>query len=106
MTSKKPLVSIARNKSIALAVNLCLDQLELPNLTGKTVLLKPNVGRVVDPNLAINTNPKVVSAVFDYLRDRYESNYLIGDSPIINTVVSTISTINNLFALGEIEAVV
>ncbi len=84
MTSKKPLVSIARNKSIALAVNLCLDQLELPNLTGKTVLLKPNVGREADPNLAINTNPKVVSAVFDYLRDRYESNYLIGDSPIIN----------------------
>ncbi len=82
---KKPIVSVARNEDITLAVKTSLDAIRLPDLTGKTVLLKPNVGREVDPKLAINTNPEVVKAVFHYLKDRYESNYLIGDSPIINT---------------------
>ena len=82
---KKPIVSVARNIDISKAVHVALDKIEIPNLSGKTVLLKPNVGREVDPKLGINTNPEVVEAIFNYLRDRYEANYLIGDSPIINT---------------------
>ena len=82
---KDLVVSIARNENIALAVNSCLDRLEIPDLTGKTVLLKPNVGRVVGPKQAVNTNPEVVSAVFHYLKEKFEADYLIGDSPIINT---------------------
>ena len=82
---KKPIVSVARNIDISKAVHLALDKIEIPNLSGKTVLLKPNVGREVDPKLGINTNPDVVEATFNYLRDRYEANFLIGDSPIINT---------------------
>lgn len=82
---KKPIVSVARNEDIASAVNSCLDQLEIPNLTGKTVLLKPNVGREEKHCLGINTNPKVVGAIFSYLKKRFKANYLIGDSPIINT---------------------
>jgi len=81
----KPIVSVAHNKNIALAVKSCLNQLKIPDLTGKTVLLKPNVGREVDPYLGINTNPEVVSAVFNYLREKFKARYLIGDSPIINT---------------------
>jgi len=82
---KKPIVSVARNRDISKAVHVALDKIEIPNLSGKTVLLKPNVGREADPKLGINTNPDVVEAIFNYLRDRYEANYLIGDSPIINT---------------------
>ncbi|MHA1439641.1 MAG: DUF362 domain-containing protein [Promethearchaeota archaeon] len=82
---KKPIVSVARNEKITDAVISALDQLEIPNLSGKTVLLKPNVGREVDPYLGINTNPNVVKAVFNYLRDSFKANFLIGDSPIINT---------------------
>ncbi|MFX1392481.1 MAG: DUF362 domain-containing protein [Promethearchaeota archaeon] len=82
---KKPIVSIARNEDITSAVKSALDQLKLPDLTGKTILLKPNVGREVDPKLAINTNPEVVSAVFKYLKEKFKAKYLIGDSPIINT---------------------
>lgn len=78
-------VSIERNENITLAVNSCLDQLDIPDLTGKTVLLKPNVGRVVDPKQAVNTNPDVVSAIFHYLKEKFKARYLIGDSPIINT---------------------
>ena len=81
----KPLVSVARNINIAKAVNKTLDQIEIPDLSGKTVLLKPNVGREADPKLGINTNPEVVETVFNYLKKRFDAKYLIGDSPIINT---------------------
>ena len=83
--NKKPVVSVAKNEDISSPVNFCLDQLEIPDLTGKTVLLKPNVGREVEPRLGINTNPDVVRAVFEYFKERFKANYLIGDSPIIAT---------------------
>ena len=82
---KKPFVSLVRNDDITLAVKNCLDQIEIPDLTGKTVLLKPNVGREIDPKLAINTNPDVVRATFEFLNNKFDAKYLIGDSPIINT---------------------
>ncbi|MFX1375396.1 MAG: DUF362 domain-containing protein [Promethearchaeota archaeon] len=82
---KKPIVSVARNIDISKAVHNALDKLEIPDISGKTVLLKPNVGREVDSKLGINTNPEVVEAIFNYLKDRYDARYLIGDSPIINT---------------------
>ncbi|MFX0080335.1 MAG: DUF362 domain-containing protein [Candidatus Hodarchaeota archaeon] len=82
---KKPIVSVARNIDISKAVQTALDNIEIPDLSGKTVLLKPNVSREVDPKLGINTNPEVVETIFNYLNNRYEANYLIGDSPIINT---------------------
>ncbi|MFX1312294.1 MAG: DUF362 domain-containing protein [Promethearchaeota archaeon] len=82
---KTTIVSVTRNMDISEAINVALDNIEIPNLSGKTVLLKPNVGREVDPKLGINTNPEVVEAVFNYLQYRYEAKYLIGDSPIINT---------------------
>lgn len=83
--NKKPFVSITKGKDHILAVNKALDELTFPNLNGKTILLKPNVGREVDSKLAINTNPEVVKAVFDYLNERFNANFLMGDSPIINT---------------------
>ncbi|MFW9894922.1 MAG: DUF362 domain-containing protein, partial [Candidatus Thorarchaeota archaeon] len=86
MVSKQtPLVSLARNENIIEAVISCLDNLKIPDLTGQNVLLKPNVGREVDPRTGVNTNPDVVSAIYFYLKERYDAKFLIGDSPIINT---------------------
>jgi uncharacterized protein (DUF362 family) len=85
MAKKKPVVSIAQNENITIAVKSALDKIEIPNFSSKNILLKPNVGRETDPNLGINTNAEVVSAIFDYLKRRYKANYFIGDSPIINT---------------------
>lgn len=82
---KKPIVSVAKNEDIVKAVKTCLDALNIPDLNGATILLKPNVGREVGPKLAINTNPEVVKAVYDYLSNKFEARFLIGDSPIINT---------------------
>jgi len=84
-STNKPIVSVVRNENISLAVNECLSQLQIPNLSGKSILLKPNVGREIDPKLGINTNPEVVEAVFRYLKEKFNANYFIGDSPIINT---------------------
>lgn len=85
LNEQKPIVSIAHNEDIVYAVNSALDQISIPDLTGKTVLLKPNVGREVDPRTSVNTNPDVVKAVFNYLKKRFNAKFLIGDSPIINT---------------------
>ena len=84
-SSIKPTVSLAKSADIREAVDECLKFIDIPDLTGKTVLLKPNVGREVDPKQAINTNPEVVEAVFEYLNDKFKADYLLGDSPIINT---------------------
>jgi len=80
-----PVVSLARNENIHKAVISCLDHLNIPDMTGKNVLLKPNVGREAKPRSGITTNPDVVSAVFNYLKERYKAKFFIGDSPIINT---------------------
>ncbi len=82
---QKPLVSIAKNESPKRAVKEALNSINLPNLNGKSILLKPNVGRAVSPKSGINTNPEVVKAVFEYLNNRYSADFYIGDSPIINT---------------------
>ncbi|MHA1729738.1 MAG: DUF362 domain-containing protein [Promethearchaeota archaeon] len=82
----KPTVTVTRDKNIEIAVVQALDDLNIPDLTGKHVLLKPNVGREVEFNQhAINTNPVVVGAIFHYLKKHYNATYYIGDSPIIST---------------------
>jgi len=85
ISEKMPVVSLARNENISKAVISCLDQLAIPDMTGKNVLLKPNVGREAEPRSGINTNPDVVSAIYTYLKERYTAKFFIGDSPIINT---------------------
>ncbi|TXT67310.1 MAG: hypothetical protein BAJALOKI1v1_120002 [Promethearchaeota archaeon] len=85
MSEKKALVSLARHHNISKAIIESLNHLKLPDLTGKTILLKPNVGRESDSSFGINTNPEVVSAIYEYLSDRFDARFFIGDSPIINT---------------------
>ncbi|MHA2035303.1 MAG: DUF362 domain-containing protein [Promethearchaeota archaeon] len=85
VTAEIPVVSLARNENIDKAVISCLDNLNIPDITGKNVLLKPNVGREAEIRSGINTNPDIVSAIFNYLKERYNAKFFIGDSPIINT---------------------
>ncbi len=46
-----------------------LEKINLPDLTGKKILLKPNAGRKVLPNKGITTNPLVVAAACDFFKD-------------------------------------
>jgi len=85
VSEEMPVVSLTRNENIHEAVISCLDHLNIPDMAGKNVLLKPNVGREAEPRSGINTNPDVVSAIYYYLKKRYNAKFFIGDSPIINT---------------------
>ena len=80
---KKPVVAIAKNTSIAKAVFEAMSRIDLPDLDGKKILLKPNVGRNVGKNLGINTSPTVVHAVYRFLKERYKAEFFLGDSPIL-----------------------
>jgi uncharacterized protein (DUF362 family) len=85
VSENRPVVSLARNENIQEAVISCLDHLDIPDMTGKNVLLKPNVGREAEPRSGISTNPDVVFAIYNYLKERYKAKFFIGDSPIINS---------------------
>jgi uncharacterized protein (DUF362 family) len=79
----KPVCAISKNQNIRQAVFDALSQIDLPDLNGKKILLKPNVGRNVKKHLGINTSPTVVNAVYDFLRARFDATFFLGDSPIL-----------------------
>jgi len=78
----KPVCSFAKDDDIVKAVFHSLSRINLPDLTGMNVLLKPNVGREVKKNSGANTSPDVVEAIFHYLQSNFRAQYFIGDSPI------------------------
>lgn len=80
---KKPICAISKNQSIKKAVFDALSRVDIPDLNGKNVLLKPNIGRDVRKNRGINTSPAVTSSVYQFLREKYDANFYIGDSPIL-----------------------
>ena len=59
-----------------------LKRLELPDLSGKRVLLKPNAGRYVPSGKGITTHPAVVEAAADFFLG-LGAGVLLGDSPIL-----------------------
>ncbi len=58
-----------------------LEAMDLSGLSGKRVLLKPNVGRMADPGDGVNTDPQVVAATIDVLRAA-GAEVAVGESPI------------------------
>jgi len=82
-TAERPICAVSKDPYIRRAVFDALSQIDIPDLDGKNVLLKPNVGRNVRKNLGINTSPTVTRAVFQYLKGKFDANFYIGDSPIL-----------------------
>jgi uncharacterized protein (DUF362 family) len=56
---------------------------DFTSLRGKRVLVKPNAGRFVSPDIGINTGPSVVAAVLDFLVENGADNVFVGESPIL-----------------------
>ena len=54
---------------------------ELPDINGKTVLLKPNILRDTAPEKAVTTHPGFLEAVINLVREWGASRILVGDSP-------------------------
>jgi uncharacterized protein (DUF362 family) len=60
-----------------------LQHIEPDVYRGKSVLIKPNVGRQVASARGINTHPDAVAGVIETLKDGGARSTSIGESPII-----------------------
>lgn len=49
---------------------------------GGRILIKPNAGRMVDPDTGVNTSPAAVAAVLDYVSRQTAAELIVGESPI------------------------
>ena len=58
-----------------------LSNIDLSIVSGKRVLLKPNVGRIAEPASGICTHPEVVAAAIDSFREA-GAEVFVGESPI------------------------
>ena len=57
------------------------DLTAFPTVEGKRVLIKPNILSDVPKEKAITTNPVIVEALIDILKDKGALDILVGDSP-------------------------
>lgn len=60
-----------------------LGQLDLSAVSGRSVLIKPNAGRLVTPGKGVTTHPDVVAGVIDAVRDAGAREIAVGESPIL-----------------------
>ncbi len=80
INDKVPVYVANGNNAYENTVN-ALKNIDLSPVKGKTVLLKPNIGRMSKPHTGINTNPEVVAAAIDVFT-RAGAEVVIGESPI------------------------
>jgi uncharacterized protein (DUF362 family) len=59
-----------------------LSSLDLAKLKNKSVLIKPNIGRIALPESGINTHPEAIAGVIEALLENGNQNIAIGESPI------------------------
>lgn len=76
-----PEVRVAHGSDAYANTMAVLDSFDLSAVNGKTVLLKPNVGRMAEIGSGVNTNPQVVAAAIDAFREA-GATVAIGESPI------------------------
>jgi len=60
-----------------------LSQVDPSLYRNKSVLIKPNVGRISHPGSGINTHPEALAGVIEALREGGAGEITIGESPII-----------------------
>jgi uncharacterized protein (DUF362 family) len=95
---QSPEVHVAHGPDAYANTIAVLDAVDLSPVNGKTVLLKPNVGRMAEFGSGVNTNPQVVAAAIDAFRAA-GAEVSIGESPI--TGVKTMEA----FELSGVAAV-
>ncbi len=62
-------------------IETCAEIASLPDLQGKTILIKPNVLNASPASKAVTTNPAFVEAVIQFAKSRGAKEILVGDSP-------------------------
>ena len=78
---QSPEVHVAHGPDAYANTLAALQEVDLSPVKGKTVLLKPNVGRMSEFGTGVNTNPQVVAAAIDAFRAA-GAEVSIGESPI------------------------
>jgi uncharacterized protein (DUF362 family) len=77
-----PFVAVQKGEDPYQNTEHVLEQLTLPDLSGKRVLVKPNAGRQVQPRKGITTEPQVVAAACDFFIG-LGANVSVGESTIV-----------------------
>ena len=70
------------------ALKKVLKESDFPDITNKSVLLKPNILSGSSPEKAVTTHPEVVRAVIREMKSRGASRILVGDSPGVGSADS------------------
>jgi len=77
-----PLVLVSKGKDPYRTTKRILQRCSLPNLKGKSVLIKPNAARLASPGDGVTTHPQVVAATIDHLKEKGVRRIVIGESCI------------------------
>ena len=77
-----------------------LKAIDLKVVAGKTVLLKPNIGRMEKCGTGVNTNPQVVAAAIDAFRAA-GATVAVGESPISGVKTMEAFELSGITAIAE-----
>ena len=77
-----PLVIVSKGKDPYRTTKRILQRFPLPDLEGKSVLIKPNAARLASPGDGVTTHPRVVAAAIDHLKEKGACRIVIGESCI------------------------
>jgi uncharacterized protein (DUF362 family) len=80
---RKPIVSIAGKQGPFKNIVSALEKIDLSGVKGKSVLIKPNIGRKALPEHGYNTHPLAIAAVIETLRKYNPLKIAIGESPLV-----------------------
>lgn len=65
------------------AIAIAVEKTDFPDVTGKKVLLKPNILSDAAPEKAITTHPVVLQAVIQLIKEKGAAEIYVGDSPAL-----------------------
>ena len=81
-SSANPSVHVAQGSGAYANTREALEPVDLSDVGGTRVLLKPNIGRVASPGAGVTTHPDVVAAAIDVFRQA-GADVAVGESPIV-----------------------
>lgn len=96
-----PRVIVIEGKTPQQTTKMALQNFPLPSLKGKRVLIKPNAARLASPNEGVTTNPFVVAATIDYLREKGVGDIVIGESCIFGVDAREAFRVTGLKEISE-----
>jgi len=81
--NKKRVVSVAGKRGPFQNVVDALEKLDLSLIKGKSVLIKPNIGRAAFPERGYNTHPMAIAGAIEVFRKQGALKIAIGESPLV-----------------------